>query len=103
MPCLITWLIQQSKHILFVSLYAGLVERIDSEHISAYAASFFEEVQQLPERQLIETGKSDFYIRYSSVYVCYHCTELCHLVDVIYSLVGNKVQSVQIIDIINMS
>ena len=41
---LVAGLVEQGKHVLLVRLYAGLVKRIDAEHIAGDTASALEEI-----------------------------------------------------------
>ena len=43
---LVAWLLQKSEHVLLVSLHTRLVERIDSQHISAYSTRILEELEE---------------------------------------------------------
>lgn len=43
--CLIARLAKECKHILLVTLYTRLVERIYTKHICAYSTAHFEEVE----------------------------------------------------------
>ena len=44
---LITRFLKKCKHIFLICFYSGLVERVYSQHISAYAASFLKEIDKL--------------------------------------------------------
>ncbi len=45
----VTGFLQESEHILLVSLYTRLVERIHTEHVAANAARLLEEIDELAE------------------------------------------------------
>jgi hypothetical protein len=47
---------QQGEHLLLISLHSGLVERIDTQNVTAYSACYFKKVEQLAQIILIQFG-----------------------------------------------
>ena len=97
---LISWFVEQCKHVLLVCLYSRLVERVNSEDIAADAATNLEEVDELAEIILVEFGHRDADVRHTTVNVCKACAEFCHLVDIIHALASEEVQTVKVLLII---
>jgi hypothetical protein len=52
-------LVQQCKHILLVCFHTRLVERIDSQNITADTASYFKEVEQTSDAFFIQCRDND--------------------------------------------
>src|SRR5574344_2412294 len=97
---LISWFVEQCKHVLLVCLYSRLVERVNSEDIAADAATNLEEVDELAEIILVEFGHRDADVRHTAINVSKACAKLCHLVYVIHALAGEEVQSVEVLIVV---
>ena len=89
-------LIKQGKHVLLVCLHARLVEGVYAEDVAGDTAGTLEEINQLAKVELVEYGQGNLHIGYSTVHMCEHGTELCHLVHLVYALAGKEVQSVKV-------
>ena len=95
----ITGFVEQSKHVAFVCFYAGLVEGIDVEDITADTACFLEEVNELSQIAFRESGYLYFYVRYTAIDVGYLRTEFGHFVDFVDAFACKVVESVEVIGV----
>lgn len=92
----VTRLVEQGKHILLVSLYTRLVEGIDTQQVTADAASLFKEVEQAADAFLGQCGYRDAHVGYATVYVSQLSAQFGHFVDFIHTLACQEVQAVQV-------
>jgi hypothetical protein len=94
---LVTGLAEEGKHVALVVLYTGLVEGVNSEYITAYAATLLEEVEQLADVVFIELGHYDAEVGYATIDVCEEGTELGHLVYLVDVLACEEVEAVEVL------
>ena len=94
---LIAWLVEQSEHILLVSLNTRLVEWVDTLDVTRDAASLLEEVDELTEIVLVELRNADADVRNTTIDVSQTRTELSHLVDLTDTLASKEVQTVEVL------
>ena len=92
----VTGLLEHGEHIALVGFYAGLVEGVDIEYISAYAAACLKEVDELAEVLLGEGGKENLDVGYAAVDVSDAGAELSHLVDFVDALACDVVEAVEV-------
>ena len=64
---LVAWLAQKSEHVLLVSLYARLVERIHTEDITADTACLLEEIEEGSEVVLVDALDAERELRHTTV------------------------------------
>ena len=95
--CLVAWLLEKSEHILLVSLYAWLVECVDTEELTRDATSNLEEVDELTVVVSIETLDRDEDVRNTTVDVCETCAELSILVNLVDALASKEVKTVEVL------
>ena len=98
--CFVSRFAEKGEHILLVSLYAGLVERIDSEQVGRNAAGELEEVEDGAEIVLVYLFYSDLDLGYAAVDVGKLGAEGCHCVAMLHVLAGKVVQLVQVLGIV---
>ena len=94
---LVAWLAQKSEHVLLVSLYARLVERIHTEDITADTACLLEEIEEGSEVVLVHALDRERNLRNTTVDMCELYAQLSHLVDLVEALACEEVQSVEIL------
>ena len=92
-------LVEEGKHIFLVSLHAGLIERIDTQDVTADATRLLKEVDQLSEVVLVEFGNLDANLRNAAVEVCEWCAEFSLFVDKINTLSGEEVELVEVLSV----
>ena len=73
-----------------------LVERIDSQNITADTASYFEEVEQTSDAFFIQCRDNDAHVGYAAVNVGKLCAQFSHLVHFVHVLACQEVQSVEV-------
>ena len=88
---LISWLVEQSKHILLVSLNTWLVEWVYTEDVAADTASNLEEVDNLTKVVLVELRNRKADVWNTTIYVSQTCAKLSHLVYLINTLAFKEV------------
>ena len=94
---LVTGLVEQCEHVFLVSLNTGLVEGVNTKNVAADAATNLEEIDELSQIVLVEFGDRDAHIGNTAVYVCKLCTELGHLVNLVYVFAGEEVKAVEVL------
>lgn len=62
-------LVEQRKHIAFVVLDTGLIERIDSENVSRDTARLLKKVKQLADVVLVDGGNGYANIGHTTIYM----------------------------------
>ena len=90
-------LLEKGEHILLVSLYSRLVERIHSESVSADATCELEEIEQVAEGLLIDPLDGNLELWNTAVNVGKLCSELSHRVAVFNVLSCKVIQLVKIL------
>ena len=73
-----------------------LVERIDSQNITADTASYFKEVEQTSDAFFIQCRDNDAHVGYAAVNVGKLCAQFSHLVHFVHVLACQEVQSVEV-------
>lgn len=87
---------KEGKHVALVGFHAGLVEGIDTEDVAADAASFLEEVDELAEIFLLDSGDGHEDVGHSAVNVGDAGTEFSHLVYFVDVFAGDVVEAVEV-------
>ena len=94
---LVARLVQESEHILLVGLNTRLVERIDSQGVSAYAAGELEEIEEAAEIVLVDLLHLYLKLRNIAVDMSQLGTELSHSVAILHILACEVVKLVEIL------
>lgn len=76
-------LVEQCKHIAFVVLDTGLIERIDSENVSRDTARLLKKVKQLADVVLVDGGNGYANIWHTTIYMGKSRAGLGHLIDLV--------------------
>ena len=94
---LIAGLAEQREHVLLVAFDAGLIERIDAEHIAGNCTCLLEEVDQPAEGFLSGIIELKDDIRNAALGMCKDRAFQCAAVDDAHILAGQEVQAVRIL------
>ena len=93
----VAWLFEQGEHVLLVSLYTGLVERIDTEDVTRDTAGTLEEVDELAEVVLIELVNLNLEVGHAAIDMSNLGAQFGHLVDLIDTLASEEVETIEIL------
>ena len=97
---LIARLAEESEHILLVALNAGLVEGVDTEHISAYGASLLEEVNHVAEALLSSVIKLENNVGNAALSMSEDSALICASVYNRHVLVCEEVKTVKVCSVV---
>ena len=89
-------LVEEGKHVFLVGLHAGLVEWVDAEHITAHAAGFLEEIDELSQVLLGECWQCDEHAGNAAINVSQTGAEFCHLVHLVNALASDVIEAVEV-------
>lgn len=96
----VTGFFEESEHVAFVVLDAGLVEWVHAKHVSADSASALEEVDELTDNVLGQAWELDVQVGYIAVKVSHESSFFGHFVDIVDVFAGDVVKAVEVVSVV---